>query len=90
VEARKTSPAVQPAAAAAACAVISVDSRPFLPVKALALPELTTKDARLATRQVPPAEIDRRRGTFRPCEDAGGHGPLVEDHQHQVRAVLVT
>src|SRR5437762_11084461 len=43
VEAMKTSPALHPTALAAASAVMRVASLPFLPVKALALPELTTR-----------------------------------------------
>ena len=42
VEARNTLSALQPAALAAMAAVSSVAARPVLPVKALALPELTT------------------------------------------------
>ena len=42
VEARNTSPVVQPTAFAAICAVSAVDCLPVLPVKALALPEFTT------------------------------------------------
>ena len=42
VEARNTSAILQPAAAAASLAVKAQAARPFLPVKALALPELTT------------------------------------------------
>ena len=42
VEARKTSAGLQPAALAAISAVSLVAARPLLPVKALALPELTT------------------------------------------------
>ncbi len=42
VEARKTSSALQPLALAASAAVSLVATRPLLPVKALALPELTT------------------------------------------------
>ncbi len=42
VEARKVSAGLQPAALAAISAVSLVAARPLLPVKALALPELTT------------------------------------------------
>ncbi len=42
VEARNTSPGLHAAALAAMSAVSAVDCRPVLPVKALALPELTT------------------------------------------------
>ena len=58
VEARNTSPSEQPAAAAPALPVIAVVSRPFLPVKALALPELTT-----SSRALPPARFSRQKST---------------------------
>ena len=58
VEARKTSSAGQPAAAAPALPVMAVDSRPRLPVKALALPELTT-----SSRALPPARFCRQKST---------------------------
>ncbi len=48
VEARNTSLSPHPAALAAASPVIAVEALPFLPVKALALPELTT-----STRALP-------------------------------------
>ena len=68
VEARKISPALHAAALAAACAVSPVDSRPRLPVKALALPELTT-----STRALPPAKLARQRST-----GADGHFERVK------------
>ena len=43
VDARKTSPGLQSTALAARSAVSLVAARPFLPVNALALPELTTR-----------------------------------------------
>ncbi len=58
VEARKTSPSLQPTALAAASAVILVDSRPLRPVKALALPELTT-----TARATPPGRFARQKST---------------------------
>src|SRR6185312_16687361 len=58
VEAWNTSPGVQPAASAAALAVRVVVSRPRLPVKALALPELTTR-----MRALPPARLSRQKST---------------------------
>src|SRR4051794_27015979 len=67
VDARKTSPAVQPAAFAAASPVSAVDSRPFCPVKALALPELTT-----STRALPEPRFWRQKST-----GAEGHFDLV-------------
>src|SRR5207344_2946315 len=48
VEARKTSFGLQPIARAAICAVNLQASRPLRPVKALALPELTTSARVLA------------------------------------------
>ena len=45
-----------------------VDSRPFLPVKALALPELTT-----STRALPPARLARQKST-----GADGHFERVK------------
>ena len=50
VEATNTSPGAQPAALAAMATVASTASRPRMPVKALALPELTT-----SARALPPA-----------------------------------
>ena len=67
VEARKTSPGLQPAAFAAASPVSAVDSRPFLPVKALALPELTT-----STRALPAPRFCRQKST-----GAEGHFDFV-------------
>ncbi len=58
VEARKTSAGLQPAAMAAISAVSLVASRPDLPVKALALPELTT-----SARAVPPLSRARHQST---------------------------
>ena len=52
----------------------SVAARPDLPVKALALPELTTS-ARAPPRLEPgAAPVDRRRRAFRAGEDAGDRG----------------
>jgi hypothetical protein len=68
VEARKTSSVRHPAAFAAASAVMRVASRPFLPVKALALPELTT-----SARALPPARWARQRST-----GADGHFERVK------------
>src|SRR5690606_27487487 len=58
VEARKISFSEQPAAAAPALPVRPVDSRPLLPVKALALPELT-----ISSRAFPPARFWRHQST---------------------------
>ena len=58
VEDRNTSPVLQPTALAAASAVKRVDSTPFLPVKALALPELTT-----SARPLPPFTPSRHHST---------------------------
>ena len=58
VEARYTSRSLQPTAAAADCAVSSVAWRPFRPVNALALPELTT-----TARATPWAKFCRQKST---------------------------
>src|SRR5262249_13019638 len=58
VEARNTSLGRQPTALAANCAVSRVAARPSLPGKALALPELTTRD-----RAVPPLRLARHHST---------------------------
>src|SRR6478609_2181064 len=58
VDARKISEGLQPAAAAATLAVSLVASRPDLPVKALALPELTT-----SARAVPCLSCARHQST---------------------------
>ncbi len=58
VEARNTSSGLQPAALAAISAVSSVAARPDLPVKALALPELTT-----SARAPPPLSRARHQST---------------------------
>ena len=58
VEARNTSSTRQPTAAAAASALARTASRPFMPVKALALPELTT-----SARARPPARRSRSHST---------------------------
>src|SRR5690242_2765375 len=67
VEARNTSPGAQPAALAAASPVSWVEARPFLPVKALALPELTT-----STRALPAPRFCRQKST-----GAEGHFDFV-------------
>ncbi len=67
VEARKTSPVAQPTAFDAICAVNAVDCLPVLPVKALALPELTT-----SARALPPFSLARHHST-----GADGHFDLV-------------
>ena len=58
VEARNTSSGRQPTASAAAAALASTAWRPFMPVKALALPELTTSALAL-----PPASLARHHST---------------------------
>src|SRR5258707_14803513 len=65
VEARKTSDGLQPTMAAAESATWRAPSKPALPVKALALPLLTTRaraapGARLALHQSTRAEAVRR------------------------------
>ena len=68
VDARNTSPSEHPTAAAAAFAVSSVAARPFCPVNALALPELTTSALAL-----PPARFARQKST-----GAEGHFDVVK------------
>ena len=58
VEARNTSAGLQPIALAASCAVSAVAFLPVLPVKALALPELTT-----SARAPPPFSLSRHHST---------------------------
>jgi hypothetical protein len=68
VEARNTSEGLHPTASAVDLAVRSVASRPFLPVNALAFPELTT-----SARAWPPARFDRQKST-----GADGHFDVVK------------
>ncbi len=68
VEARKTSSALQPTALAASWAVKAQAVRPVLPVKALALPELTT-----SARALRPLSLARHHST-----GADGHFDLVK------------
>ena len=89
VEARKTSSRLQPTAAAASFAVKVQASRPVLPVKALALPELTTSARRPAALHVGAAPFDRRRRTFRAGEHPGDAGARVEHGEHHVGAALI-
>ncbi len=58
VEARNTSFGLHPTALAAICAVSAVDCRPVFPVKALALPELTT-----SARALPRGNLARHHST---------------------------
>ncbi len=67
VEARKISAGRMPAALAAMSAVSLVAARPLLPVKALALPELTT-----SARALPPFKCARHHST-----GADGHFDFV-------------
>ena len=67
VEARNTSPVVQPTAFAAVCAVSAVDCLPVLPVNALALPEFTT-----SARACPRPSLARHHST-----GADGHFDFV-------------
>src|SRR5262245_52217085 len=85
VDARNTSAGLQPAAWAAMLAVSLVAARPDLPVKALALPELTTR-ARAAPPLRRAAPIDRGGRTSRLCEDAGDCRALLEQRQQHVGA----
>src|SRR5260370_8590166 len=68
VDARNTSDGSQPAAPAAMSAVSLVAARPDLPVKALALPELTT-----SARAAPPLRCARHQST-----GADGHFDCVK------------
>ena len=68
VDARKISASLAPVAAAAIFAVSAVESAPVLPVKALALPELTT-----STRALPPDNLARHQST-----GAEGHFEVVK------------
>ena len=68
VEARKISEVLQPADLAAMSAVSLVATRPLLPVKALALPELTT-----SARALPDFRLARHHST-----GAEGHFDLVK------------
>jgi len=68
VEARKISAGLQRAALAAISAVSLVAARPLLPVKALALPELTT-----SARALPDFRLARHHST-----GADGHFDLVK------------
>ena len=89
VEARNTSVILQPTAAAASLAVKAQASRPLLPVKALALPELTTSARARAALEPGAAPFDRRRRAFRAREHAGDAGAVVEHREHHVGAVAV-
>jgi hypothetical protein len=78
VEARNTSAGLQPSALAAIAAVSAVDCRPVLPVKALALPELTTsaraKPAlEFPLEDLPPPSLARHHST-----GADGHFDRVK------------
>ena len=86
---QKISARTRAVALAASAAVNFAASRPVLPVKALALPELTTSARALPPCSLRPAPIDRRRGAFRLGEDARDLRALVEEGQHDVGAVLV-
>src|SRR6478752_6430543 len=74
VEARNTSPALQPTALAAIDAVSAVAWRPVLPVNALALPEFTTSArANPGLEDLPPFSLARHHST-----GADGHFDLVK------------
>ena len=90
VEARKISSGWQPAALAAILrGELRSRSRPFLPVKALALPELTTSARALPPASCRAAPVDRRRRAFRAGEDAGDRRARVEQREQHVGAALV-
>ncbi len=73
VEARKISAGLQPAALAAMSAVSLVAARPLLPVKALALPELTTSARAKFFADLPAFKCARHHST-----GADGHFDLVK------------
>ena len=83
----KSRPACSRAALAAISAVSLVAARPLLPVKALALPELTTSARALPRLELRAAPVDRRRRAFRAGEHAGDGGAGVEQRQQHVGAV---
>ena len=62
---------------------------PMPPVKALALPELTTSARARPCGEILAAPVDRRRGAFGAREDAGGRGRRVEQGEHHVGAAGV-
>ena len=64
-------------------------SRPVLPVKALALPELTTSARALPVFQMRAAPFDRRRRALRLGEHAGHGGARIEQRQQHVGAAGV-
>ena len=74
-------------ARAAICAVNLQASRPLLPVKALALPELTTSARALPGFSCGAAPFDRRRRAFRAGEDAGDGRAWIEQRQQHIGAV---
>src|SRR4029450_5842314 len=78
VDARNTSAGLQPAAWAAMLAVSLVAARPDLPVKALALPELTT-----SARAAPPLRCARHQSTGAPAMAAPGGGGRQFDARHR-------
>ena len=85
VEARNTSPGLQPAALAASSAVNLQASRPVLPVKALALPELTTS-ARAAALSLSRHHSTGADGHFERVNTPGDRRALIEQHQQHVGA----
>ena len=89
VEATKTSCGLQPTASTACATVISTASRPFLPVKALALPELTT-----SARAAPFFRCLRQTSTgadavFDCVEDSGDRRPFVQHGEQKIGTLLV-
>ena len=85
VDEMKTSSGAQPTALAAASAVSRTASSPRFPVKALALPELTTRArARPCLSCSAHHSTDAER-VFDCVEDAGDDGAGIEDREQQVR-----
>ena len=89
VEDRKICFSGTPVATAASLAEKAAASAPVLPVKALALPELTSSARALPCARLGAAPVDRRRRAFRSGEHAGDLCALVEQRQHHVGAALV-
>ena len=70
-------------------AVSLVAARPVLPVKALALPELTTSARAVPALELRAAPVDRRRRAFRVGEHAGDRRAGIEQRQQHVGAAGV-
>ena len=89
VEAMNTSCARQPTTPAADSATSRTASWPALPVKALALPLLTTRTRAELVGELLAAPIDRRRRRLGLGEDAGHLGSRRHHHQQDIGAVAI-